>query len=477
MDLPPDLAEHFGRPQLSLYFHGAEPQSGQELVAHGSRALDRMLALLEQRSAFTLLRLPQRVQGGEELLGALRPLNASIRDLRVQEQAQWLFVFHWRITYRADDKRQELYSVAVDEDGRRVPLAGEPGAGRSRTRRAALDLAQLLADGEPPALERNEEGYVLPPKLPPLTHLTRLADTARRYAIYHADLRCVTHEAEILPRLHKSLNRLIGYYQQQIEEVYDSHDPDGEKRRVLEADLNRKIAEEVENHRLHVQVELIGYVALERPGRRAGDDGHRRQGCCARAYRAGSLQRGAAAAGLPCVWDRAGGSRHRPKRPSDLRQLYRAVPHVPGNRVCQVRHRELPRVRWPELRALRPYLLGLRRARLRRAHQPLPDVRRRGVPCLPDRVLGVRGAPVPQPSLCRQRGHNPGRGAVDLPQLCGAVPGLPAVFGADGNVRRQRAAFLPQLPGHLRRLRAQCRTGLLCHQPYRPQAVLPGVPA
>ncbi len=264
VDLPPELAEHFGRPHLSLYFHGAEPQLGQELVAHGSRALDRMLALLEQRSAFTLLRLPQRVQGGEALLGALRPLNASIRDLRVQEQAQWLFVFHWRITYRADDKRQELYSVAVDEDGRRVPQVGDAGGGE-QDQTGVVDLAQLLADGEAPALERNEEGYVLPPKLPPLSHLTQLADTARRYAIYHADLRCVTHEAEILPRLHKSLNRLIGYYQQQIEEVYDSHDPDGEKRRVLEADLNRKIAEEVENHRLHVQVELIGYVAMERP--------------------------------------------------------------------------------------------------------------------------------------------------------------------------------------------------------------------
>ncbi len=273
--LPPDLAEHFGRPQLSLYFHGAEAQAGQELVAHGSRAFDRMLALLEGRSAFALLRLPSRVQGGEELLAALRPLNASIRDLRLQEQPQWLFVFHWRLTYRADDRRQELYSIVIDEDGRRVPLLGDATGDTGSTGAAdgtrgvlsvpPLDLAQMLADGEPPVLERNEEGHILPPKLPPLTHLTRLAETARRYAIYHADLRCVSHEAEILPRLHKSLNRLTSYYQQQIEEVYDSHDPDGEKRRGLEADLNRKIAEEVENHRLHVQVELIGYVAVERP--------------------------------------------------------------------------------------------------------------------------------------------------------------------------------------------------------------------
>jgi hypothetical protein len=262
VDLPPELAEHFSRPHLSLYFHGAEPRLGQELVAHGSRVFDRMLALLEGRSVFTLLRLPQRVAGGEQLLAALKPLNATIRDLRVQEQPQWLFVFHWRITYRADDKRQELYSVIVDESGARVLQLGETGVGDAA---AAIDLPQLLADGAPPPLERNEEGHVLPPKLPPVTHMARLAESARRHAIYHADLRCVNHEAEILPRLHTTLNRLTTYYQQQIEETHDSHDPDGEKRRALEADLNRKIAEEVENHRLHVQVELVGYVALERP--------------------------------------------------------------------------------------------------------------------------------------------------------------------------------------------------------------------
>lgn len=264
VELPPTLAEHFSRPHLSLYFHGSEPILGQELVAHGSRVFDRMLALLEDRSAFTLLRLPQRVAGGEQLLAALKPLNATIRDLHVQEQPQWLFVFHWRITYRADDKRQELYSVIVDESGARL-LDVSDAPGREAGGLPPVDLARLLADGESPPLERNEEGHLLPPKLPPVTHLARLAESARRYAIYHADLACVGHEAEILPRLHTALNRLTTYYQQQIEETHDSHDPEGEKRRALEADLGRKIAEEVENHRLHVQVELVGYVAIERP--------------------------------------------------------------------------------------------------------------------------------------------------------------------------------------------------------------------
>ncbi|MBK8047367.1 MAG: hypothetical protein IPK16_09765 [Anaerolineales bacterium] len=258
--LADDLAAHFGSAALVLYFHSNEPRPDAELVAHGSRIFDRMLAFLEQRSAFTVLRLPQRVSGGEALMQAVRPVNASINDLRLQEQVQHRFLFTWRITYRADDKRQEIYTVAMDQDGGRLPEVEGAGVAES-----ALAMAALLADAQPPPVERNEEGHLLPPKLPPVVQLVQLAETARKYAIYHADLRCVEHEADILPRLHKALNRLTTYYQQQIEEVYDTHDPDGEKRRALEADLNRKIAEEVENHRLRVQVELVGYIALETP--------------------------------------------------------------------------------------------------------------------------------------------------------------------------------------------------------------------
>jgi hypothetical protein len=327
VDLPPALVEHFSGAHLSLYFqgaHAAEPRLGQELVAHGSRVFDRMLALLEGRSAFTLLRLPQHVSGGEQLLAALKPLNATIRDLHVQEQSQWLFVFHWRLTYRADDKRQELYTVVVDEQGARVPLLGEAPAGADAAANATtataplVDLAQLLADGAPPPPEYNEEGHLLPPKLPPVTHLARLAESARRYAIYHADLRCVGHEAEILPRLHTALNRLTTYYQQQIEEIYDSHDPDGEKRRALEADLSRKIAEEVENHRLHVQVELVGYVAVERPA----------------AVLEMTLTDGKASAPVRIVQDRYSGALQRPACQACGAALTAAAVDQSGHLIC-----------------------------------------------------------------------------------------------------------------------------------------------
>ncbi len=289
--LPEPLAEHFGSQTLGLCFQSVEPGSGHQLVAHGSRTFDRMLAWLERRGALTLRRLPARHTGSEALLGAVRPTNAAITNLRLHEQQEPIVAFHWRITYRADDKREELYTVVLDEQG--APLyganvtgsltasltgngsgtngggtngGGSKGPPAPPADAAADPFAAWLAESEPlPDEPPGPDGLLPGPKLPPMAHLVRLAESARTFAVYHADLRCVAHEAEILPRLYKTLNRLTTYYGQQIEELRESSDAAGEKRAALEADLERKRAEEVENHRLRVQVDLAGYAVLYRP--------------------------------------------------------------------------------------------------------------------------------------------------------------------------------------------------------------------
>ncbi|MCC6168969.1 MAG: hypothetical protein IT329_17235, partial [Caldilineaceae bacterium] len=124
VDLPPELADYFGKPQLRLAFHHAGLGDEFDLVAYGSRLFDRMQTLLAQRGALTLLALPNRHTGSEELMHAVKPVNASITGLKLHEQARPLYVFNWRITYRADDKREELYTVAVDDQGERLSLAG-----------------------------------------------------------------------------------------------------------------------------------------------------------------------------------------------------------------------------------------------------------------------------------------------------------------------------------------------------------------
>lgn len=307
VELPPELADHFGAARLGLAFQSVAEGSGHQLVAHGSRTFDRMLAWLERRSALTVRRLPALHSGSESLLQAVRPRNCAIAALRLSDTLEPLFAFHWRLTYRADDKREEIYTVLLDEEGRVLPpfslppddVPGENKTGNGGTVENPSTLERLLAASEPfavahtapgakaapaPALaaaengeniESNEgieaaageeaaENAQLPAgtRLPPVTRLVRMAEQARRHAIYHADMRCVAYEADILPRLYKALSRLTTYYGQQIEELRDSSDPLGDRREVLENDLQRKTAEEVENHRLRVRVELVAYAAL-----------------------------------------------------------------------------------------------------------------------------------------------------------------------------------------------------------------------
>ncbi len=78
-----------------------------------------------------------------------------------------------------------------------------------------LSSATSSADGEATRNEPPRDGAASI-KLPPVTHLVRLAEQARKYATWHADLRCVQHEKEILPRLYKIANRLTGYYEQHL---------------------------------------------------------------------------------------------------------------------------------------------------------------------------------------------------------------------------------------------------------------------
>ena len=143
VELSEPLAAHFGQETLTLCFQHVDLGSGQELVAYGSRIFDRMMSYLDQGSAMTVQQLPARYKAGEELLQAVRPANATVAGLKIRETYRPLFAFTWHITYRADDKREELYTVVVDDEGVRAPLRGEPQVGDE-----GFDWLGALADAE-----------------------------------------------------------------------------------------------------------------------------------------------------------------------------------------------------------------------------------------------------------------------------------------------------------------------------------------
>jgi len=277
------LANHFGSGEMVLAFQRVETGSNQQLVAHGSKVFDAMLSWLDLQSATSVRRLPLLHAGSEPLLKAVRPRNAGITGLKLSDSREPLYLFYWRITYRADDKREEIFLVALNGEGDPIAI-GSPDtllAEKGRNRNRAMEqLQEALAASEAvmapaPADDAESANADAPPigseevinagaiKLPPVAHLVRLAEQARKYAVWHADVRCAEHEGEILPRLYKIANRLTGYYEQQMEELNGTQS--SARREALEEDLARKIDEEVENHRLRVHLELCGYVLLYTP--------------------------------------------------------------------------------------------------------------------------------------------------------------------------------------------------------------------
>lgn len=343
------LAQHFGAHELMLAFQRVEAGSGQQLVAHGSRVFDAMLSWLERQGASAVRRLPMRFPSSEGLLQALRPRNAGISGLKLNDSREPVYVFYWRVTYRADDKREEIFVVALDEVSTLVAAGLLDGLAGSKAReknagmiwlREALQASEAVIDEHAATLERDgadvhivegvrDDGRVATPggfplaagqpsvRMPPVTHLVRLAEEARKYVTWHADVRCVQHETEILPRLYKIANRLTGYYEQQMEEV-NGNQNGAVRRETLEADLARKIEEEVENHRLRVHLELCGYLLLYTPVATAEmqiSDGRRR-------------------AQLRVQMDRFTGILHRPHCSSCGNELHDVVLCRNGHLVC-----------------------------------------------------------------------------------------------------------------------------------------------
>lgn len=152
VELTPDLAAHFGKPTLSLVFSTAELSPYHDLVAYGSRVFDRMMAYMANHGSLTRQALPSHFS---ELTAARLPGELTLAGCELTHSAgkngwRYLVQFNFHISYRADDKREEIFSVALDEDGQPAP-----------------NMADLLATAAPAAAD------VAAPKLEGLTELAQ----------------------------------------------------------------------------------------------------------------------------------------------------------------------------------------------------------------------------------------------------------------------------------------------------------------
>lgn len=246
VDLPPELATVFGKPRLYLVFAGdgaARPLSpAEDLVVYGSRVLDQMLALLEGRGEIAHGRLPARFA-----LDASRDPPLPLHHCRLSECESHradarFYIVNFRATFLSDEKREEFITIVLDDAGRPCPDRAE----------ALLQGADLVSPDQPLSLAP--------------AALRSILDLAGALASQHAAARAADVQAAGHARLQKALLRLVTFYRRLAEEVnLDDAEQVQMVRADLERDLARKIADELERHRLRVRLAPLSYAIALAP--------------------------------------------------------------------------------------------------------------------------------------------------------------------------------------------------------------------
>ncbi|MFZ5916798.1 MAG: hypothetical protein ACOYZ7_07695 [Chloroflexota bacterium] len=253
--LPPEMAAHFGKARLSLAFSVADLASYQELVVSGSRIFDQMIAWLANRGERTLWRLPVRNQAhaiDDSPPPELTWVNCTVDTSDARTQEELFFVFNFRLVYTADDRREEIHTAVLDAHG------------QPRPEMRALVHPPTEIDWPQPV----PSDWLSPATPPTLSQLTKLAHKARSLAVAQAKTRAETLEHELHHRLYRVLARLQTYYQRQTEELIAGDETRADEiRDLLTQELQRKMAEELENHRLRLQVQLLSLAQIGRPVR------------------------------------------------------------------------------------------------------------------------------------------------------------------------------------------------------------------
>ncbi|MBN1991508.1 MAG: hypothetical protein JW953_02310 [Anaerolineae bacterium] len=244
VDLPPHLADAFGKPRLYLVFPTGdgtmrELSPTEDLLVYGSRVFDRMLALLAGRGEVAQLQLPSRVdfKPGDVADLPLPLHHCRLLDRHVELLSQPVYLFNFRAIYRSTEKQEELVTIALDSNGLPRP-----------------DLLDFLT---------GSNDYLPPDQPRPVDpgHLQELVAQAGEAARQHAATRAAAIEEAGRPGLEKALLRLTAYYRRLQNEVHPTDPAQAEAIKAdLQRDLAQKIADEVERHRLRITLRPISYA-------------------------------------------------------------------------------------------------------------------------------------------------------------------------------------------------------------------------
>jgi hypothetical protein len=246
--LPTQLAEAFGGVTLRL---ALEPGARDDALspAPGGRVFDAMIAHLGARGRCAAL--TRRARDCDP--ARLTVVGAEVRALPTERADRVARVYDFQLSFLSDERCDVLWSVALDEAGRRwdEPLAwlNDDGPLDDVPPAAAEALAVALAEG--------------------------LA-VAESLARAHAEREAAGHEAEAAERLGRARRRLEAYYTDLQAELPVRRRPglsdealqagQAAARRELAADLEGRLEREAQRHRLRVLVRALGHASVVAPG-------------------------------------------------------------------------------------------------------------------------------------------------------------------------------------------------------------------
>lgn len=231
VDLPPELATVFGKPRLYLVFPGGEQRllsPAEDLLVYGSRTFEKMLSLLEGRGELTQFSLPCRFSEPPGHVSPLPLANCRLLDNRLEVGTDLFYIVNFRAVYTSDEKLAEFVTVVVDAAGQACS-----------DRMAALVQSELFPAEEAP----------IQPK-----QLSRVLARAGEIARGPVDARAAELEIALRARLQKALLRLSTFYEHLQQEATGEADQIEALQAELRQDMARKLADELERHRLHVTI-------------------------------------------------------------------------------------------------------------------------------------------------------------------------------------------------------------------------------
>ncbi len=250
IDLPPALAEQFGKARLYLVFPAlqTEPRElspHEDVLVYGSRVFDRMLALLAGRGERAALAYPLQVTAALDTVPAasLRRPAFAVNEISADFADNWYAVFNFRVVYVSDEKQETVVTTVLDAAGQPAPQI-----------EALLNAVAPLPE---------------PPPVPPefdagrLFELLERATEVTQQAIAGA---VAEQEQAITGRLEKVLLRLTTFYRRRQADV-NTGDParDEALRADLARDLAGKIQDELQRHQLAVTLTPLSFALAHIP--------------------------------------------------------------------------------------------------------------------------------------------------------------------------------------------------------------------